>query len=99
MDFFGINGALRIKLYLSDKIQSTKTKIKGDKIKMNSNEEKVCTNCGDIKNVNDGITCDVKNCVYHAGDCYCTANKIAVGPSFASASSDTACVTFKQKEI
>lgn len=60
---------------------------------MNSNNEKCCKS-GDV---NQGITCDVKNCVYHSGDCYCTANKIEVGPSFASASSDTACVTFKQK--
>ena len=25
-----------------------------------------------------GITCDVKNCVYHDGDAYCTADRIAV---------------------
>ena len=36
------------------------------------------------ENVNQGITCDVKNCQYHEGDCYCTAHKIAVGPSFAT---------------
>lgn len=48
---------------------------------------------------NKGIGCDVKNCVYHDGDCYCCADKIAVGPSYASCCTDTVCATFKQKNI
>jgi|GEM_PF-379298 len=44
-----------------------------------------------------GITCDVKNCSYHDGDNYCTANQVAVGPSFATSCTDTVCATFKQK--
>ena len=56
--------------------------------------EKNCHGC----RVNSGISCDVKNCAYHEGDCHCTAEKIAVGPSFASSSTDTVCATFKQKE-
>ena len=46
-----------------------------------------------------GIACDVKNCVYHDGDHYCTADKIAVGPSYATSCTDTVCATFKQKNI
>jgi hypothetical protein len=30
------------------------------------------------------VGCDVKNCVYHDGDNYCTATKINVGPSYAT---------------
>lgn len=46
-----------------------------------------------------GIICDVKNCVYHDGDNFCTAQRITVGPSYATHSSDTACATFKQKNL
>jgi hypothetical protein len=52
--------------------------------------------CGE--KINHGITCDVKNCTYHEGDCHCTAEKIAVGPSFATSSTDTVCATFKPKK-
>jgi hypothetical protein len=45
-----------------------------------------------------GIFCDVKNCVYHDGDAYCTADRIAVGPTYASSTSDTVCATFKAKQ-
>ena len=41
------------------------------------------------ESINQGITCDVRNCQYHQGDCHCTAEKIAVGPSFATSSTDT----------
>ncbi len=44
-----------------------------------------------------GISCDVKNCVYHDGDAYCTADRIAVGPTYASSASDTVCATFCPK--
>lgn len=53
-------------------------------------------NC--CREINKGITCDVKNCQYHEGDCHCTASKIAVGPSFATSSTDTVCATFKAKK-
>ena len=46
----------------------------------------------------EGIKCDVKNCVYHDCDTHCTAGQIAVGPSFATSSSDTICATFKEKK-
>ena len=46
-----------------------------------------------------GISCDVRNCVYHDGDCYCTAEKIAVGPSYGTSCTDTVCATFKQRNI
>ena len=46
-----------------------------------------------------GITCDAKNCVYHDGDNYCTADRINVGPSYATSSTDTVCATFKEKKM
>ena len=64
----------------------------GDEIKMESNKNNCCGQ------VNNGISCDVKNCQYHQGDCYCTAEKIAVGPSFATSSTDTVCATVKPKK-
>ncbi len=45
-----------------------------------------------------GVSCDVKNCMYHDGDCKCTAKQISVGPGFASSSADTLCATFKQQK-
>ena len=42
-----------------------------------------------------GINCSVKNCVYHDGECYCTAENIHVGPNHAEKSADTVCATFK----
>ena len=57
-----------------------------------SNANNSC--CGHIK----GISCDVKNCVHHDGETYCTAGCIAVGPSHANTSADTICATFKQKD-
>lgn len=46
-----------------------------------------------------GVVCDVKNCMYHDGDSYCTANRIAVGPSFASTSGETVCATFRVRSL
>lgn len=48
---------------------------------------------------NPTVHCDVKNCVYHDGDQSCSANAITVGPTYAVSSTDTACATFKQKNI
>ena len=42
-----------------------------------------------------GINCSVKNCVYHDGESYCTAENIHVGPTHAEDSKDTVCATFK----
>lgn len=44
-----------------------------------------------------GICCNVKNCVHHDGESYCTADKINVGPAYATNCTDTVCSTFKQK--
>ena len=44
------------------------------------------------------ITCDVKNCVYHDEYDHCTADRIAVGPTYASSASDTVCATFRPKQ-
>ncbi len=46
-----------------------------------------------------GITCDVRNCVYHDGDSFCTANRITIGPSYANDKKDTACATFKERSL
>jgi len=58
-------------------------------------EDKRCSN-GKCEHI-EGIKCDVKNCAYHSGDCFCTAKQIAVGPGHAETSADTICSTFKQK--
>lgn len=50
------------------------------------------------KDINKGISCDVTNCSFHTGKCYCTADQIAVGPREASTSADTLCATFKHRE-
>ena len=46
---------------------------------------------------NKGVNCDVKNCAYPDGECYCCADTISVGPSFATSCTDTVCATFKSK--
>lgn len=46
-----------------------------------------------------GVLCDVKNCAYHDGDNYCTADRVAVGPSYATSCTDTVCATFKQRQL
>lgn len=55
-------------------------------------------------NYNDGIgsgaviKCEVTNCKYNYEKQYCTADKIKVGPGFASCSGETACATFELKD-
>lgn len=60
-------------------------------------QDKNCANCETHHEINEGISCDVSNCYYHNGSCYCTAEKISVGPTNAATSSDTLCATFKPK--
>ena len=47
----------------------------------------------------EGISCNVKNCVHHDGENYCTLDKINVGPSYATSSIDTVCASFKRKNM
>ncbi len=54
-----------------------------------------CKN-GDCKHIK-GIKCEVQNCHYHDGECYCTADCISVGPRQAECSGETLCVTFQPK--
>ena len=62
------------------------------------NNEKMNNNgCCSSKHI-EGIKCNVKNCVYHDCETNCMAGQIAVGPSFATSSSDTAGATFKEKK-
>lgn len=60
---------------------------------MNDSTKNGC-GCKHIK----GINCSVKECAYHDGECYCTAEQINVGPSNAHSSSETICATFKPEE-
>ena len=53
---------------------------------------------GSNKDHIQGIRCDVKNCMYHDCETYCTAKQIAVGPSHACSSADTVCATFKERK-
>lgn len=46
-----------------------------------------------------GVVCDVKNCVYNDQHSHCTAEKIAVGPTYATSCTDTVCATFRQRSI
>lgn len=41
-----------------------------------------------------GIKCDVKNCVYHDCDTYCTASQIAV----CNSATNAACETFTERK-
>ena len=66
---------------------------------MNRETEKCgCPGTKSSKDHIKGICCDVKNCVYHDCETYCTAEQIAVGPSSATSSADTACATFKERK-
>lgn len=53
---------------------------------------------GEEKKHISGIVCNVTNCIHHDCETHCTAKEIAVGPSFATSSQDTACATFRQKD-
>lgn len=44
------------------------------------------------------IKCDVENCVYHDGECECTADSISVDTSAPSDSCDAKCSTYKCHE-
>lgn len=68
-------------------------------IKMNQND-KSCNSkkCASSKEHIKGICCNVKNCVHHDCDTYCTADQIAVGPSSATSSAETVCATFKERK-
>ncbi len=46
-----------------------------------------------------GVVCDVKNCVYNDLKCHCTAENIAVGPTYATSCTDTVCATFRQRTL
>ncbi len=59
--------------------------------------EKEKNECG-CKHIK-GIVCDVKNCIHHDTANCCTAEQIAVGPSYAASSNETVCATFQPKEI
>lgn len=47
----------------------------------------------------EGISCSVRNCMYHDGESFCTTDKICVGPCHASSSTDTICATFKPRNF
>ena len=41
-----------------------------------------------------GVSCDVKSCAFHDGESFCTAPRIAVGPTSALRAAETACATY-----
>ncbi len=41
------------------------------------------------------ITCDARNCVYHDGEGYCTAEHVNIGNMIATSSAQTRCATFE----
>lgn len=62
-------------------------------------DRKYTTECGGERHKHiKGITCDVRNCVYHSGESECYAGEICVGPKEARTSDNTVCATFKPKE-
>lgn len=52
------------------------------------------TRQGDIPRHIRGITCDVKNCVYHDGDNFCCADRVTIGNTASVRSGETRCATF-----
>lgn len=48
-----------------------------------------------MKNEIKGISCEVKNCVYHDTSDNCTAGHIKVGNKSATTQTETACETFE----
>ena len=65
---------------------------------MEKKYETECCGVGDSKKLVKGVSCDVKSCAYHNGECDCYAGKISVGPCDAKSSSGTLCATFKPRE-
>ena len=45
----------------------------------------------------NGITCDVRNCVFHDGDNFCTASRVTIGSAAATDSEGTRCATFEPR--
>lgn len=46
---------------------------------------------------NKGVVCDVHNCIYNGCENCCTAEQIAIGPSYAKTGTETLCATFCPK--
>ena len=50
---------------------------------------------------NSGIHCDVKNCVYHSEDHYCTLDRVSIGAvdsTNCSNSNETKCASFRARD-
>ena len=47
---------------------------------------------------NEDISCSCKDCTFHDGECWCIAEKIAVGPTNAKCCADTVCATFRKRQ-
>lgn len=45
----------------------------------------------------NGITCDVRNCIYHDGDNFCTAGRVTIASQASVKSSQTRCATFEAR--
>ena len=65
---------------------------------MNESTNKSCHG-NSCREHNKGIMCSVKNCAYHDGERYCTAEMISVEPACGNVteSTDTKCKTYKHE--
>lgn len=63
---------------------------------MNESTKKTCFD-GKCREHNKGIMCSVKNCAYHDGERYCTAEMVSVEPACGNVTecADTKCKTYK----
>ncbi len=53
------------------------------------------------RDVNSGIHCDVKSCVYHNRDHYCTLDRVSIGAvdtTDCSNSNETMCASFRPRD-
>ncbi len=48
--------------------------------------------------MNNNISCEAKNCVFHKGKSVCTADEIKVGCESACCCDETRCASFKIRE-
>lgn len=49
----------------------------------------------EFKNVIQGVSCDVSDCVYHCADCTCAAGRIQVSNDMKNGQNKTVCDTYK----
>ena len=53
---------------------------------------------GQVTGTQNGLKCDVCNCVHNDQHYGCKAKEVIVGPDFATSQTDTVCATFKKAD-